>query len=227
MSTQTALRATVSPHVNLLPPDIAEEARFRSLRVFMALVVVFGAFVGGVLYLQSVGEVTAAQDQLSSAQDEGTAMQTQLVKLANVPVVYAQVAAAEAQLNVAMGSEVRYSYVLNDLSLSINRNAWLSSVTVVQNPLAVTGTGVTPPAQGAAWTKPAIGKLSFAGTAKSYNDVAAWVDFLTADKFYSDAFISIANIGDKIGTASTVHFESTVNLTDKAYSHRFDTKAGK
>ena len=42
-----------------------------------------------------------------------------MTKYADVPKVYAAVDAAEAQLKLAMGHEIRYSFVLNDLSLTI------------------------------------------------------------------------------------------------------------
>ena len=44
-----------------------------------------------------------------------------------MPQVYAQVAAAQAQLTQAMGQEMRYSYVLNDLSLTIPSDVWLTN----------------------------------------------------------------------------------------------------
>jgi Tfp pilus assembly protein PilN len=226
MSTQTALRATVTPHVNLLPPEIAEEARFRSLRVIMVMVVAFAAFLGGVLYLQSAGEVTAAQEQLDSAKSDGAGLQVKVNKLANVPAVYAAVAAADGQLSAAMGSEVRYSFLLNDLSLSINKNVWLTSMSVSQNDPTASASGASVPVQGPAWTKPAIGKLTFSGRATSYNDVAAWLDFLSSGKIYSDPFVSSTSASDPIGSTKTVIFESSVNLTDKAYTHRFDSKGG-
>ena len=46
-------------------------------------------------------------------------------KYAEVPKVYAQVDAAEADLELAMGQEIRYSFVLNDLSLTIPSDVWL------------------------------------------------------------------------------------------------------
>ena len=226
MSTQTALRATTTPRVNLLPPEIAEELRFRSLRAVMVLVLLFAVFVAGALYWQSSGEVSAAQQQLDSAKSDSIGLQQKASKLSNVPVVYAQVAAADGQLTVAMGSEVRYSYVLNDLSLSINRNVWLTSMAVIQNDVTagIAADGAAAPVQGAVWTKPAIAKVTFAGRALSYSDVAAWLDFLSAGKNYSDPFVSAANASDPIGRTKTFTFMSSVNLTDKAYSHRYDTE---
>ena len=46
-------------------------------------------------------------------------------------MVYAQVAAGEAALDLAMGDEVRYSFVLNDLSLTIPNDVWLTRIVVV------------------------------------------------------------------------------------------------
>jgi len=225
MSTQTAVRATTTPHVNLLPAEIAEEVRFRSLRAVMVLVLLFAAALSGVLYLQSAGEVNSAQEQLDSATTEGSGLQAKVNKLADVPRVYAQVDAADAQLGQAMGGEVRYSYLLNDLSLSINKNVWLTTLTVAQADPTGPISNASPSATVTGWAKPGIGKLTFSGTATSYKDVAAWLDFLASSKNYSDPYVSNATKGDPIGTTAVVTFQSTVNLTDKAFTHRYGPKA--
>ncbi len=224
MSTQTALRATVTPHVNLLPGEIREEAQFRSMRAFMALAVIFSALVGGALFVQASGEVTSAQEQLDTAKTENAALQAKVNTLADVPKVYAQVAAADAQLTTAMGAEVRYSYLLNDLSLSMNRGVWLSSLNVAQAATTTTAAGTPVVSQTA--PQAGIALITVAGRAKTYEDVAAWLEFLTADKtYYTNPYVTSADRTDKIGNTPIVKFASTVALNDSALSHRYDSKA--
>lgn len=226
MSTQTVQRSTtVAPRVNLLPPEIAEEMRFRSMRAAMVLALVFAVLISVTLYLQSAGEVSSAQQQLDGAQTESMVLQAKANKLANVPLVYGQVAAAEAELATAMGNEVRYSYLLNDLSLSINKNVWLTSMAVTQTDTPVVAPAGTPGAPVTGWAKPSIAKVTFAGTALSYNDVAAFLDFLAGGKNYSDPFVTAINASDPIGNTKTFTFMASVGVTKAAYTHRYDSKA--
>src|SRR5436305_11153156 len=81
------------PRVNLLPPEIAEAARFRRFQLAMAGAGVAAvAIVAGLTYSAHSG-VTSAKSQLASAQAEHAQLQTQLDSLASVRDVYAQVAA--------------------------------------------------------------------------------------------------------------------------------------
>lgn len=218
MSTTTAVRTATFPHVNLLPPEIAEETRFRSVRAVLALSVVAALAVVGGVYLLASGQVTQAEEELSTAQGANAALQAEAAKYAEVPKVYGALAQAETQLALAMGQEVRYSYVLNDLALTIPDDVWLTTMTVTQD---VDGTA---PVQGQ-WGTPAIGTVSYEGRALSYDDVAAWLDVLGKNADYTDPYLTSAAEGDPIGDADVLDFKSSVALTDDALSNRYAPKA--
>lgn len=220
MSTTTAVRTATLPRVNLLPPEISEEARFRSVRGILALTVIAAAGVVGGLYYLAANDASSAQEQLSAAQATQTSLQAEAAKYAEVPKVYAALTAAQTQLDQAMGQEVRYSYVLNDLSLTIPSKVWLTQMTVTQD---VDGTGSVT----GAWGSPAIGKITFTGVALSHNDVAAWLDALAKNATYTDPYFTNSSAGEPIGTTPVVDFNSEVSLTDKALSGRYTSKAVK
>jgi Tfp pilus assembly protein PilN len=205
----------VLPRVNLLPPEIAERARFRRIQLALGGGVL--AVVGAValLYVSAVGSVNEATVELETATATGTQLQAEKAKYADVTAVYARAAAAEAMLTQAMGEEVRYSQFLNDLSLTIPENVWLKNVSFAQT--------AVPPALGA--TEPGIGTVTFTGIGFKHDDVAVWLESLAKQKGYVDPYFSNSTEA-LIGERKTVNFTSTVTLTPDALSGRYTAPAG-
>lgn len=218
MSTTTAVRTAAFPHVNLLPPEIAEEARFRSVRALLTLVVVGALVAIGGLYLLASSQVNAAQQSLDAAQTTQASLKAEEAKYAEVPKVYGAVAKAEGQLTLAMGQEVRYSYLLNDLGLTIPQDVWLTSLSVTQD---VEG---TTPVTGQ-WGTTGLGLVTFEGKALSYNDVAAWLEVLGKNPDYADPYLTSAKEADPIGDTTVLDVSSSAVLTEDALSNRYVPKA--
>lgn len=217
-TTTTAVQTGTLPRVNLLPQEISESAKFRTAQIVMGLAVVGAVVVvGGLWYLASSDE-SAAQDQLATAQADGAQLQTQLTTYANVQPVYDQAVTAQAQLTQAMSQEVRYSFVLNDLSLGMPQGVWLTNVTIsqpVDAPDSIKG----------AWGNPALGSVTMQGSASNLPQVAGWLQALAAQKSYTDPYLTTTQ---GVGTASAsgnYSFTSSVGISDRALSHRYD-KAG-
>ena len=205
----------VLPRVNLLPPEIAEAARFRRVKVGFAGGALAAVGVVALLYVMAASSLSDANTELETATATGAQLQAEKAKFADVSAVYARAAAAEAMLTQAMGEEVRYSQFLNDLSLSVPENVWVKSVTFKQ--------GAVPPALGS--TEPGIGTVSFTGVGFKHDDVATWLDSLAKQKGYTNPYFSRSAEG-LIGTRKTVEFDSTVTLTSDALSKRYSAPAG-
>ena len=218
MSTATAtaagVRLTQMPKVDLLPPEIAEEAKFRTLRLGLGLGVAASAVLVGFVWYSAHSSAAGAQQELATAQAHQTLLQAEVAKYADVPAEYAQVAAAQGELTTAMGHEIRYSYVLNDLGMTIPSKVWLTSASIAQDI-----DGGSPPT--GAWGNTGVARLSVVGIAYHYPDVAAWLQMLGKGKYYTDPYFSDAHAGEPIGTHSNVAFSSDVLITDKAYSNRY------
>jgi Tfp pilus assembly protein PilN len=214
MSTST-LNGTVTttlPRVNLLPPEIMLEARFRKAQIFMgAALVVAVAVVFGLSQMAADDSANAA-DQYASVQAEGAKLQAKVNTYADVPKVYATVAVAKAQVNQALSNEVHYSYLLNDLSMTIPANVYLTSLDMTQADAAA-GPG--------AWGNPQVAKFTFKGRAKSLNDVAGWLDSLIPaglKQVYTDPWVD-----SSVRTAPKdwFAFSSSLGVTENAYSHHY------
>jgi Tfp pilus assembly protein PilN len=215
--TGTGVR-TALPRVNLLPTEISEGVKFRNLQAALALTVILALGVVGFLAYVASGEVSDAQQQVDSAQTQTLQLQGEVASYVAVPKLYAQVDLAKAQLTQAMGQEVRYSFVLRDLSLSIPSTVYLTTMTVAQ-PVDTPGTVI------GAWGGAGVANITFHGQVGKLNDVAAWLDSLTKNKYYSDPFFTVAT-RLSAGATQPFQFDSSVIVTSKALTGRYPDKAG-
>jgi len=127
-----------------------------------------------------------------------------------------------------MGQEIRWSYVLNDLSFRMPNGVWLTGVTASE-----TDTGVTPATGSSsatssgttALTPTGIGTITFGGVAITHDDVATWLDALAREKGFSDPTFSNA-AESLIGARKVDNFSSSVVLNNQALSNRYTHEAG-
>jgi Tfp pilus assembly protein PilN len=229
MSTQTTPESVTTlarlPRVNLLPPEIAAAQRLRAVQAGLGVGVLASLVVVGGLFVAASGQEHSAQSDLDTAKAKGTSLQAEQAKYADVPTVYAEVEARQAQLTEAMGKEVRWSYFLNDLSLRTPAKVWLTSMTVAETVDSATN-APAPPVGGTAWGTPGIGTITFAGSGYTHNDVAAWLRALAGQPGLADPYFTRSD-KESIGDEDSVTFDSQAVITDKALSGRYTTdKAG-
>jgi Tfp pilus assembly protein PilN len=223
-TTPTGVRTAILPKVNLLPSEISEGARFRNLQAAMALSVVLAVLVVGALTYFAGNDVDDAQQGLDTAQAHGTALQAQAAAYATVPQQYALVATADAQLQQAMSQEIRYSFVMNDISLRMPAGVWLTNINIGQ-PVD------TPNQTKGAWGSPQLAAVKLTGIAVNLNDVAGWLESLARGPNYTDPYLT--QTSTTVTTATTLPgsspqwgFDSTLGITTKALSNRYTQKAG-
>jgi Tfp pilus assembly protein PilN len=203
------------PRVNLLPPEIEEARRFRQVQVGLGAAVLAAVGVVGLLVVSAGHRVTSAQERVDASQATNTRLTAEKARYADVTAVYARAAAAKAMLTQAMGDEVRFSQLLNDLSMSVPANVWVASVSY-----SSTAPGSAPVGS----TASVIGSLSVQGIGYTHDDVAVWLESLASQKNYANPYFSSSAEG-KLGTKPIVNFSSTAGITSTALSHRYD-KAG-
>jgi Tfp pilus assembly protein PilN len=226
MTTLTVARAAAMPRVNLLPPEIGEAAKFRRLQMVLGAVVLGALGIVIALWFMAKGDASAAQNQLDDAGAQQTQLQAQVAQYADVPAVYTAVSTAQGQLSTAMAGEIRWSFLLGNLSLTIPDTSRLTDFTATEvlpdDPSLLTTPPVSPVGT------PGIGTITFAGKANNINAVAAWLVSLSHQKAYADPYLStIAKSDTSVGTGkSALDFTSSVTIDADALSHRFDPKVG-
>jgi Tfp pilus assembly protein PilN len=226
VSTQTVQSAGVAvmPRVNLLPPEIAEAQRLRQLQLVMGGAVVLTVVAVGGLYLHARSGVSDAQTSLDAAQAQQTTLQTKLSALSSVKQTYADVSAKQAMLGQAMGTEVRWSRTLNDLSFRIPSNVWLTGLTATETAAGDSSTAGSATSTALPSATPTEGTITFSGVAFKQDDVATWLNALGREHGFSDPSFS-SSTENYIGSREVDNFNTSVSLTDKILSNRY-TKAG-
>lgn len=217
MKTDTANRQQVGrvsalPRVNLLPPEIEERKKLRQIQFGLGIIVV--AAIGGVVYFyqHAAGGVTEAQDRIDTAAQQQTALQSKLVSLRDVQQMASKVEAREAMLSRATATEIHWSTVLNDLSVNIPNNVWLTKLQIQES--ATPGSALD-----RASVPATIGTMTFSGTAMKHNDVATWLEKVVGpadgSRYVTNPFYTSSTeafIGDK----AVVNFDSTADVTSDA-----------
>ncbi len=170
----------VAPHVNLLPPEVAERHALRKLQAGLAAGVVACAAVVGVLYYASDKGRADAQSRLDSAAAEGQQLDGQKQQLLPVQAQRAKTQQARAALQAATSTEVLWSRQLDLVRQHLSEDVGLTSFTVTPVGASATGGGSTtaantptapaasaaPSAGGTATTAPtATGGVDAAGSA--------------------------------------------------------------
>jgi Tfp pilus assembly protein PilN len=224
MTTLTPTRLAAMPRVNLLPPEIAAAARLKRTKALLGFVMLAAMAAVVLVYLFVSSQVGGAEEELATAQAQGAALQSQVNEYAEVPEVLAAVDAAQANLTTAMTPEIRWSFYLNDLSLSIPKTTRLASMTAVNTAAAAQldpaaaelNATVTP------LGTPSMGTVTFTGSATDFDAVASWLQTLARQEGYTEPTVTSVQKSDAEDTVGEFYeVETSTALTQEAASNRY------
>ncbi len=208
------------PRVNLLPVEIIEARQFRQTKITLACIVLGTLVVAaaGVFWAQM--GVNAADEELATAESEIVRLQTEQTRYAAVPMVAAQLAAANAARTQAMGTDVLWYRYLNDVRDAQPTNVKLDSLTL-------TVTAASAGVSADVLSVPGIGTITTAGTAAEYSQVSAWLEALNKLNGTSSSTLTNASKAESPDDPTkAVTFAAGAVLTADALSNRYDKKAG-
>lgn len=221
MTTLTPTRLAQMPRVNLLPPEIAAAAKLRRLQVMLGLLVLVAMVMVVLGYLFASSRIGGAEEALAEAKTDGAKLQADVATYAEVPQVLAEVDAAQANLVTAMTPEIRWSFYLNDLSLTIPKTTRLSTITAVNNGAAEQLAG-TVTALGTPLGAVTMGSITFSGKSTDFNAVAAWLQSLARQDGYLEPSVQSVTRAEAEGAKDTFYdVESNTQLSLEAASGRF------
>lgn len=208
------------PRVNLLPDEILAERRLKKTQIGLgaATLALVGLLIGG--YVLSAASVSTAEQALAQEQQRTSGLKNEESKYAEVPLVLAQVEAAQSARSTAMVTDVLWYEELNQLAATNPQNVWLRDMTVsLAVPVAAAAPGTAVVA-----TPTGIGTLTFNGTGLVHSDASAFLDVLEGTPGYSYPYLTVSERVDLEGNV-VVDFTATVNVTAEVLSHRYDPKA--
>jgi Tfp pilus assembly protein PilN len=224
----TSDTVTVLAAVNLLPATYARRAAVRRAKVFAGIAVVIALLLALLGWLIAMQKETAAQEALDAATAERALLQAEAVKYSDVPKVFAAVADAQGQLKLAMGNEVRWSFFLNDLALTMPKGVSLDTLALTSPPPGASPLATAPSSVGASSAGeptsgagvPGLGTMNVSAKAFTYNTVANWLDSLAKLPTIADPYVGSISAGTEEGT-KIVTYSSTGNITAEALSNRY------
>ena len=213
------------PTVNLLPPEIVDGRGLTRLKKMLAggLLVVVAACAGAAAWAQA--GVSSAQEGLDAAHARGALLQAEQTKYAQVPRILELIDDAAAARERAMADDILWYGFLSDLSLTTPKGVSLQTLE-----MTVDDTG-TPTAAADPLTPAGLGHVTFTGKAEHFPDVATWLEAVGSvhgldGSTLQTATRGTAGGGSGDGTAGgAITFTSTIQVTSKALTHRYDRKA--
>ena len=220
MSTLVRTDLAALPRVNLLPPEIAEAQRFRRVQLGLGGAVVAALAVVGVLYAGAMSDASSAEEELEQTQAKSVALKSEERRYADVPAVAKALEDAEKRSADALGEEILWSNVMNDVGLMMPARVWFTNFSATQ---MLTSGGQAAPAAGVASVLPAgIGQIKIEGVAYGHKDVAALLDALGKQEGQQDPYFTASkrDVGSTL-PRSTVNFSVQTTLTDGLFSRRF------
>jgi uncharacterized protein YlxW (UPF0749 family) len=202
----------MSVKVNLLPREVGELARTRRITNYTIVGVLAFVALLALLYVFKLGEVNNARNDRDAAQAEVTRLQAEVAQLEQFRQLADQLEARNALLTASMESEVSWSRVLNDLSLTFPANSSLLTLTATQ----------ADPAAGVAQGPGIIGDVAFSGY--SVEEYAPGVESVLIEFDKVQAFVNVflsTAAQETIGTTEVTNFQGTVQLDEDAYTRRY------
>jgi Tfp pilus assembly protein PilN len=224
----TSDTVTVLAAVNLLPKTYARRAAVKKAKIFAAAAVVVALLLALLGWMIAWQKETAAQEALDAATAERTLLTAEVAQYSEVPKVFSAVADAQAQLRLAMGNEVRWSFFLNDLALTMPSGVSLDTLAVTSPAPGAPTQATAPSSAGASSASeptsgagvPGLGTMNVSAKAFTYNSVANWLDSLAKLPTVADPYVGSISAGTEEGT-KIVTFTSTGNVTAEALSNRY------
>lgn len=213
--------------VNLLPQRFLDALRLRTIKRWLLAGLVFVLLLLGVLWYLAQRDLAEAEAQLEAAQLRQTQLQGEVAQYAEVPRVFATASIAEESITTAMSREVRWAFLLNQLSFATPAGVTLNSIGGAiseEGPVQTSPGEVLPPQE-------SVGTMTFAGTGSSFSEIAAWLDSLQTLQDYTYPFLtSSSKAAGTTGAAPTapqaggsISWESTADLSANALSGRYGT----
>lgn len=182
--------------VNLLPSEVGAERSQTKVRVIVILANVVLLMVLGLLYVMKVGEVGAAKSDLKAQQAVNEQVRTKINDPALQEVVQKEAdrTARVQTVSVALGGEISFGRFLNELSLILPKDVWLTSLGIDSG----SGGGAAAPAAAAPQSSSAAaeGAPTFvveAGGKCGHDNEADWLDHMSALPSVSNVWVSTAS----------------------------------
>lgn len=211
--------------IDLLPSIYEERRRQRRnvASVFIAGLLVLLLLVGWWFFLGT--QINDAEDELAQVQATNDQLTAQIAELQRFAELAAEVEAKRTALQTVFAGDVDWPALLTEVAMVIPGEVWLTNmVASAGSTEGATFVGTETAAVRIDPNEP-FGRIAFTGTSLSMPGVAKWMIRLESVKEFFAVYLNNATAAeDEEAGLSTVTFDSTLELSDKASSGRFQGK---
>ncbi|TPW71720.1 hypothetical protein [Schumannella sp. 10F1B-5-1] len=216
VKTGPAPALALSPRANLLPPEIYDNRRKRSIRrnlrlLVFVVVIVVAAAVGGSWYLGF-----AAQNAVQDARNEVDQLNLELAKFSEISKTQSLIATGDAALQVGGSSDIDWAGYITQLQGTLPAGVTITSVTADSQGIEEAYTQSDTPLEGSR-----IGTLTFSAESQTAPSIPDWINSLSGLPGFVDAAPTSYSRDETTG-AYTV--ELVMHIDKNAYSYKYAPK---
>lgn len=207
--------------IDLLPVSYAvrrKERRNISFIIFAGLLV---ALLLVVWYFMLRGQISDARTRLADVQRTNQVLEGQIAELQRFALLDAEVKAKRTALQTVFAGDIDWPSVMTSIAMVTPGEVWLDTLQAS----GTAGDAVPPAATEFALTsKATVGTLAFdANSASCMPGVGKWLVRMAGVEEFDAAWIGSATEADsRPGCEPPVVFNGTLELNEKALSHRFE-----
>ncbi|MFP5353159.1 MAG: PilN domain-containing protein [Actinomycetota bacterium] len=187
--------------------------------VFIAGLVALLLLVGWLLFLNM--QINEAKDDLAQVQATNDGLEDQIAELQRFADLQAEVEAKRTALQTVFAGDVDWPALLTEIAMVVPGEVWLTNMTAS----AGSTEGATPVGTETAAVRiderEPFGRMAFTGTSLSMPGVARWMIRLETVREFFAVYLNNATLTEGEGAVETVDFDSTLELSTKAASRRF------
>ncbi|WP_421741426.1 PilN domain-containing protein [Cellulomonas sp.] len=204
------------PQVNLLPPEVRAARGLRKTKrwLVISLILVVAICVG--VFGFSMVSAGLAATELATAQAETLDLQQEQTKYAEVPQVLGALDNTKAAVKLGMSTEIQWKAYGDAIGAVLPPATSIDTLVITAATPAIPANPPADPLQGVN-----VGQIVFSARSATVLDTAALIDALNGVPGFADAWVSSSSLSeDEHGVYYST--SATVQLTDAAFSHRFD-----
>jgi Tfp pilus assembly protein PilN len=207
--------------IDLLPQRYAQQRRQRrnlGLVVAAGLVALL-LLIGGWFMLGL--QIGNAEDDLADVQAANAQLETQIAELQRFAALEAEVQAKRQALNTIMAGDVDWPAMLTEIAMVVPGEVWLTNLTASAGQTEGATQVGTETAPVRVSKRQPFGRIQFAGSSLSMPGVAKWMTRLESVKEFFAVYLNSAAKAEGENAVDIVTFDTTLELSNRAASGRF------
>lgn len=207
--------------IDLLPSVYEERRRQRRnvASVLIAGLLVLLLLLGWWFYLGI--QINDAEDRLADVQATNAVLEQQIAELQRFAELAAEVEAKRTALQTVFAGDVDWPALLTEIAMVVPGEVWLTSLTASAGQTEGSSPVGTETAAVRIDAKEPFGRMAFTGSSLSMPGVARWMIRLESVREFFAVYLNSATAAEDEAGVGLVTFDSTLELSNRAASRRF------